>query len=234
MKRKPTPRTIAHAVFTKSRRRCALCYYWDGDGSWKKGHLAHIDRDPSRNAEENLAFLCLEHHDTYDSKSRQTKGILPDELQTAKKYLEDQVAKDFLALVKRPSSTQLSTQSSGVSIEVYRMRYPVYAAFRKFVRSILRDADVSDEERIEFVNGVADALFLLGGEEIEQYLDKVYRKALNYVRVLRIIAEPDRLSKNKWEEALEQDGELLLWFEGELTKGKQLFAKYLTLAANKQ
>jgi hypothetical protein len=56
----------------------------------KVGQIAHLDRDRSNSAEENLAFLCFEHHDEYDSRTSQRKGLTAgevkafrDELQTA-------------------------------------------------------------------------------------------------------------------------------------------------------
>jgi hypothetical protein len=41
----------------------------------KKGQLAHLDWDNKNAAEDNLAFLCLEHHDEYDSAPSQSKGL---------------------------------------------------------------------------------------------------------------------------------------------------------------
>jgi hypothetical protein len=48
--------------------------------SEKKGQIAHLDRDPSHNDPDNLAFLCLEHHDQYDSRPSQSKGLTPEEV----------------------------------------------------------------------------------------------------------------------------------------------------------
>ncbi len=41
----------------------------------KKGQLAHLDQDNGNAAEDNLAFLCLEHHDEYDSTPNLSKGL---------------------------------------------------------------------------------------------------------------------------------------------------------------
>jgi len=46
----------------------------------KEGQLAHINRKPNDNRQENLAFLCLPHHDEYDTKRSQSKGLTPGEL----------------------------------------------------------------------------------------------------------------------------------------------------------
>jgi hypothetical protein len=68
------PEPIQHRVLDRSRRRCALCVHFDNDWARKEGQIAHLDRDPSNFAEDNLAFLCLPHHDDYDTKRRQTKN----------------------------------------------------------------------------------------------------------------------------------------------------------------
>lgn len=68
------------AVLVKSARRCCLCFGLNGDFSEKKGQVAHIDHDPANHSERNLAFLCLEHHDTYDSSTSQSKGFTKEEV----------------------------------------------------------------------------------------------------------------------------------------------------------
>jgi hypothetical protein len=46
----------------------------------RKGQIAHLNRDRSDSTFENLVFLCLEHHDDYDSQTRQSKGLLLEEV----------------------------------------------------------------------------------------------------------------------------------------------------------
>jgi hypothetical protein len=58
----------------------------NGDWQQKQGQIAHIDHDPSNGAEDNLAFLCLPHHDQYDSKTSQSKGITGGEV---RKYRQE-------------------------------------------------------------------------------------------------------------------------------------------------
>ena len=42
--------------------------------------MAHIDGDSSNSAIDNLVFLCLEHHDEFDSRTSQSKGLTPGEV----------------------------------------------------------------------------------------------------------------------------------------------------------
>ena len=46
----------------------------------KAGQIAHLDRNNANNNEDNLAFLCLEHHDAFDSRASQRKGFLAVEV----------------------------------------------------------------------------------------------------------------------------------------------------------
>lgn len=81
------PFGIQTAVLTKSGRRCALCFGLAGDLSEKPGQLAHVNRDSSDNTEGNLAYLCLPHHDQYDSRTSQSKGLTAGELLTYREAL---------------------------------------------------------------------------------------------------------------------------------------------------
>jgi hypothetical protein len=72
-------------VVFESRRRCALCFPLKNDPSVKDGQLAHIDRDRANSAEAKIVFLCPEHHNQYDSKPSQTKGLMPAEIAIAKR-----------------------------------------------------------------------------------------------------------------------------------------------------
>lgn len=74
-------------VLVKSRRRCCFCFGLNKDHEEKlQGQIAHLDHDSENNKEDNLAYLCLEHHSIYDSRSPQYKTLtLPE----ARKYRDD-------------------------------------------------------------------------------------------------------------------------------------------------
>ena len=79
-KRKKSTNAVKDDVLVRSRRRCCICYGLHRDSKPKKGQLAHLDRNPCNNDPDNLAFLCLEHHDEYDSSTSQSKGFTKEEL----------------------------------------------------------------------------------------------------------------------------------------------------------
>lgn len=80
MSRKATPTSDEILVLTNSRRKCCICYGLHNDLSVKRGQIAHIDRNHSNSTFENLAWMCLEHHDLYDSRTSQSKGFKPREI----------------------------------------------------------------------------------------------------------------------------------------------------------
>jgi len=53
----------------------------------KQGQIAHIDRNPANSAVSNLVFLCLKHHDQYDTRTSQSKGWIEDEVMSYQEEL---------------------------------------------------------------------------------------------------------------------------------------------------
>lgn len=88
-KRKQIPAKVLAEVLIKCRRRCCLCYFWDGNSTQQPGQIAHIDRDSSNNFVENLAYLCFSHHNLYDSNQQQGKNVTIDELRHARDQLNN-------------------------------------------------------------------------------------------------------------------------------------------------
>jgi len=84
-KRKRIPKGIETEVLVRSRRRCCLCFSLNQDLTEKKGQIAHLDGDSSNNEPGNLAYLCFDHHDQYDSRTSQSKGLTIEEV---KRYRE--------------------------------------------------------------------------------------------------------------------------------------------------
>ncbi len=78
---------IREQVLYKCRRRCCVCYALHGDMRVKHGQIVHLDRNRKNCNEENLAFLCQEHHPLYDSKSYQIVGYSPDEVRLYRELL---------------------------------------------------------------------------------------------------------------------------------------------------
>jgi hypothetical protein len=69
MTRKKVDKATEAMVLTASRRRCCLCVFIDKVEKAKRGQIAHLNRDAKDSKFENLVYLCLEHHDLYDSRT---------------------------------------------------------------------------------------------------------------------------------------------------------------------
>jgi hypothetical protein len=74
------PVDVERDVLLKSGRRCALCVGLQGDWLPKPGQIAHLDGNRANNAFANLCWLCQPHHDQYDSRTSQTKGLTASEV----------------------------------------------------------------------------------------------------------------------------------------------------------
>jgi hypothetical protein len=74
------PEDIQDQVLLLSRRRCCACFALFGDIDVKTGQIAHLDHDHSNKGLDNLAYLCLIHHDQYDSRTSQSKGFRETEV----------------------------------------------------------------------------------------------------------------------------------------------------------
>lgn len=108
MKRKKvTPATQAE-VLLKSRRRCCICFGLNRDTSIKQGQIAHLDHDPSNNNESNLAFLCFDHHDQYDSRTKQSKNLTIQEVTYFKNELTSAITLEFSRLVSFGNTNNFS------------------------------------------------------------------------------------------------------------------------------
>jgi hypothetical protein len=91
MARRKISNNIETEVLMKCRRRCCICYGLSRDGRLKQGQIAHLDHNPENNTADNLAFLCLDHHDQYDSRTSQSKKLTNQELRSFRDELYDHV-----------------------------------------------------------------------------------------------------------------------------------------------
>jgi hypothetical protein len=90
----------------------------------KDGQIAHVDRDASNSRIENLAFLCLQHHDQYDTRRSQSKGFTEAELLHYRANLYqsfNQEARPFVSALERESSRDdLFSEFSGLVPEKWK------------------------------------------------------------------------------------------------------------------
>lgn len=92
-KRVNTKAQTETTLLTSSARKCCLCYGINNDFSEKAGQIAHVNGNRSNSNLNNLAWLCLEHHDKFDGKTSQSKGYTINELKCYRDKLYIDVAK---------------------------------------------------------------------------------------------------------------------------------------------
>ena len=92
MKRRPSiPKGIVADLLLLCRRRCCVCYFLDGNTApTTQGQIAHLDRNRTNNTQGNLVYLCLRHHDLYDSRPSQSKALTPEEIKKYRDKLQDE------------------------------------------------------------------------------------------------------------------------------------------------
>ncbi|MEG3147601.1 WD40 repeat domain-containing protein [Sphingomonas sp. RT2P30] len=83
--------SVQDAILVESRRRCCICFGLNRDFARKKGQLAHLDGNRANSAESNLVFLCLEHHDEFDSRTSQSKNLTRGEVRKFRSELYNQI-----------------------------------------------------------------------------------------------------------------------------------------------
>src|SRR6516164_11237525 len=104
--RRYIPDDIELRVLNRSRRRCASCFQPNGDVTEKYRQIAHIDKDPANYKEDNLAWLCLDHHSVFDSRTSQHKNYTQAEVKDARVAL-------YLAIEQGKHSAQSVASPQG-------------------------------------------------------------------------------------------------------------------------
>ena len=206
----------------QSRRRCALCFGLGGDVSEKRGQIAHVDRDASNSVFDNLAFLCMNHHDQYDSKTSQSKGLNPEELKTYRDRLYDAIKEDPLRWPgkSKPEAPKKTRKAKGrreplrdiQTLELYDRRITIYRAAISLMARIAQSASVEMKEASDFAKHTDEALFLFD-DDVDAYLDDMYRRAMKLSALQHAL---DGMPVgDKRTEVVNEAMELVMWFAGQ-------------------
>jgi len=111
--RKSIPPQVEAEVLLKSARRCALCFHLNSDLGEKLGQIAHVNQDPSDSSEDNLVWLCLDHHTVRDSRTSQHKNYTVAEVKAARARLYSRIAQGNLCAPS--ASAQSHTGATQIS-----------------------------------------------------------------------------------------------------------------------
>jgi len=195
-------------VLEESGRRCCICFGLNQDLGVKKGQIAHLDKNNENNILDNLAWLCLEHHDMYDSKTSQSKNFTIKEV---KKYRED-LKERIIVTKKNPQNIsnnltlrpeeykEVETRNSIIEV------LPEYGTINKYnivnklglsiktVERILIDLIQEKQVRVDRIYGTTKKIFSLSGS-YENLIIDAFIATLN----TEIINDNRYLRKNQYE-----------------------------------
>jgi hypothetical protein len=123
MSRKPISDMVQEAILLKSRRRCCLCFWLEGEDVVKPGQIAHLDQDNENDAEDNLCFLCLEHHNEYDGRTSVSKGLKESEVRKWRNELYREMEYRFRTIKRRECELTIVQFRVVGPIDEYKLRF---------------------------------------------------------------------------------------------------------------
>ena len=228
-RRKAVPKTTETEVLLLTRRRCPICFGLKGDHSEKQGQVAHLDHDSSNNSADNLAYLCLPHHDEYDSTRRQSKGITIEEVKRYRSELVKALS-DWPVQLEGEEKRRSRKKQVSIDLEVFDRRVAIYRIVRDFLQGITSSGEVDLDAIRKFARDTEEALFLFD-ERVSRYLDEIYQRSVE----LRAVSKRLEAFRNReTSEAslgplLDKDTELLMWFTAQFGEVRKLLKEYIHL-----
>lgn len=113
-------------------------------------------------------------------------------------------------------------------LERYDRRLRVYQEMKKVLSIILRDADISPQQLLEFRTATAEADFLFG-KNIPEYIDEIYKKGLELWRTGIQLKEGEIPKGTERRSIVEENSKLLTWLIDQLPMLTTKFKPYLNL-----
>jgi len=178
----------------------------EADAEVKEGQIAHLDHNPTNNSLENLVWLCLFHHDQYDSIHRQAKGITIIEV---KKYRSQLYGR--LAIRKLQDNDHECPQPSRIESDeilelLDRYSFPNETTVEAITEEILARVDLihqftllDEEVTYSFESrGIKDD----HGEAHYAELDKLVQQKLKYPAAMEVLQTTHHLWPS-WKEEVE-------------------------------
>jgi len=207
------PMKTRSAVTLQSRRRCCICFGLHNDSEPKAGQFAHLDHDATNNDPNNIAYLCLSHHDQYDGSTSQSAAISMHEVTLYReelyKFIQEQAdafrsevkttrrALDYWTFRKGPSKSEIDA-----ALEFFAGSHRTKSLLLmlgespKGMAELLAGIPGAPDWIESIVNGLIISRLVLGPSKAEQR----YRLTPAGERLLRILdAIPDFIKNAAWD-----------------------------------
>ncbi len=93
-----------------------MCVFLEGRDEVRSGQIAHLNHDRGDSRFKNLVYLCLEHHNEYDTQTSQSKGLTVGEVREYRNRLYARngefMAPAEVAVLAQPEETRDSEEAS--------------------------------------------------------------------------------------------------------------------------
>src|SRR5437868_3401142 len=109
-------------------------------------------------------------------------------------------------------------------LDLFDRRYKVYDATRKFLATILREANFTDSQLFEFYAGTSDAEFLFGAKVVD-YIGQIRERAL-HMRTAQQLFEPLPVGEER-SRHVQKHHDDLVWLTEQIEEMSKTFAPYL-------
>lgn len=125
-KRSKIVKSVERDVLLASRRRCCLCVFLDERNDVRRGQIAHLNRNRKDSRFENLVFLCLAHHDEYDSQTSQSKAFTVEEVREYRNrlYVKNPEFKAILRVTDEVAESEPAPPAKSSPYAIVRRSHP--------------------------------------------------------------------------------------------------------------
>lgn len=121
---------------------------------------------------------------------------------------------------------QHKTNKNRLRFELYDKRFEIYVHVKSFISEIIQDDQISYKRVSQFVRDTRESEFLFN-KEIFDYIDSMAKKAVN-LHAIKEKYKPMQVGPGRTR-LVEQESELLQWFDNQLEIASKKFGKYLSL-----
>lgn len=125
---------------------------------------------------------------------------------------------------------QWRTNQLKVKHELYERRLAVYLALMEFLAAVGQNARCTDDQLRTFLQKTRESWFLFG-EDIGEYLDDIYRRAVDLKQRHTVLHEPGSLPIGpEREETAREQSASMKWFSAQFEIARTKFARYMKLS----
>ncbi|MBX9815426.1 hypothetical protein GO308_00115 [Sphingomonas sp. SFZ2018-12] len=125
-KRKHLSEATVETVLVACRRRCCLCYFLKGNQEERRGQIAHLNKRSDDDRLENLVWLCLEHHDSFDGNTSQSKGYTLGEVRHWRDKLIETLSEAVLPAGQPMARIAREVVAEAETDPAHRWRFPLW------------------------------------------------------------------------------------------------------------